>query len=231
MPDLPRRKHSDVLRAHLPMKGRIILDVGCGDGALVRFLARQGAWPIGIECSQVQMDRARAALPVANECYVFARGEALPFAGASSDGVVFFNSLHHVPVADQGRALEEAARVLRPGGLVYVMEPMAEGPHFDLMQPVEDETDVRAAAGAALHAASDAAKLHAELEESYVSAMTYEDFPSFKTHILAVDPGRRAAFEGAEPDLQEAFKKYAQWCDGAWYIDQPYRLNLLTRPA
>ena len=231
MPDLPRRKHSDVLRAHLPMKGRILFDVGCGDGSLVRFLARQGAWPIGIECSTVQLDRARAAPPVADECYVFARGEALPFADASSDGVVFFNSLHHVPVADQPRALEEAARVLRPGGLAYVMEPIAEGPHFELMLPVEDETEVRAAADAALQAAADAATFHAEHAETYVSAVMYEDFASFKTHVVAVDTGRRAAFEAAEPDLEEAFGRYAQWSDGAWYIDQPYRLNLLTRPA
>lgn len=44
------------------------------------------------------------------------------------------------------RSLAEAARVIRPGGLLIVMEPLAEGGFFDALRIVEDETAVRVAA-------------------------------------------------------------------------------------
>jgi phenylacetate-coenzyme A ligase PaaK-like adenylate-forming protein len=48
------------------------------------------------------------------------RAEALPFSPASLDALIFECSLSLV--ADPGRALEEAARVLKPGGLIYIAD-------------------------------------------------------------------------------------------------------------
>ena len=44
--------------------------------------------------------------------------------------------------------------MIRPGGAVYVAEPLAEGNFFELTRMVDDETEVRAAAQAALAKAS-----------------------------------------------------------------------------
>src|SRR3546814_3979690 len=62
----------------------------------------------------------------------------------------------HVPAERQGAALAEAVRVLRRGGLLYVQEPLAEGSYFELMRPIEDETELRARAYDALRAAAGA---------------------------------------------------------------------------
>ena len=229
MTALPRHKHSEMLRAELPLSGGRILDVGCGDGGLVRFLTREGGEVVGLECAEVQLRRARAAARVGGEAYVFGRGEALPFEGGCFDAVVYSNSLHHVELDRMDQALDEASRVLRPGGLLYVVEPLAEGPLFELLLPVEDETAVRAAAYAALRRRAGPPAFDGPREIVYVAAAKYRDFDAFKAQVLGVAPERRAAFDAAEARLRAGFRAAAVRRDDAAFIDQPFRLSLSRR--
>lgn len=89
-----------------------VLDVGCGEGELARHL-RSGAW-VGLDSSPAML--ARAPRPSV-------RGEAtaLPFADASFGSVALLYVLYHLP--EPLRALAEAHRVLRPGGLVVAAAP------------------------------------------------------------------------------------------------------------
>ena len=43
MTDLPLMKHKDVLAETLELEDKRVLDIGCGNGSLVRFMAHQGA--------------------------------------------------------------------------------------------------------------------------------------------------------------------------------------------
>ena len=143
METLPRRKHREVIEELLALDGARVADIGCGDGALTRLMTRLGARVTGVEPSADQLARARAAEPAGNEDYLQGVAEDLPLPDASLDVAVFFNSLHHVPVAHQAQALQEAARALEPGGRLCVIEPLAEGPHFQANRGIEDETEVR----------------------------------------------------------------------------------------
>ncbi|MHB1415286.1 MAG: bifunctional 2-polyprenyl-6-hydroxyphenol methylase/3-demethylubiquinol 3-O-methyltransferase UbiG [Chloroflexota bacterium] len=92
------------------------LDLGCGGGHLAEPLARVGAKVAGVDISAKALGVARAhagasGLAIA---YLQAPAEGLPFRSAAFDVVVAFDVLEHV--ADLGRAIAEAARVLRPGG-------------------------------------------------------------------------------------------------------------------
>ncbi len=225
----PRHKHSEMLRAELPLSGGRILDVGCGSGGLVRFLTREGARVVGLECSEIQLQRAEAFAKAGAETYVFGRGEDLPFEDRSFDAVVFSNSLHHVDPEAMDLALDEAGRVLRPGGLLYVAEPLAEGPLFELMLPVEDETAVRAAAYAALQRRAQPPIFEGLREVLYIAAAKYRDFEAFKAEVLAIDPGRQAAFGAAEERLRAQFRTATVLHNGDAFIDQPFRLSLSRR--
>ncbi len=228
MTRIPLLKHTEVLRQRLALEGATIADVGCGDGGLVRVLARGGAWVIGIDPGPQQLARARAAEPAGDEAYVCALGEALPLPEACLDTLIYFNALHHVPVAVQGAALEEAARVLRPGGTLYVQEPLAEGAYFDLMRPIEDETEVRARAYEALKAAANG-KLRETEEFVYRAPFKVKSLEAFLSGLIAVDPARRPAVEAAETSLRQGFLAAAEQRDGAFWFEIPSRLNLLRR--
>ena len=226
---MERLKHTAVLRRHLPMAGAEIADVGCGDGSLVRFLTRQGARVVGIEPSAGQLARARAHEPAGDEHYLQGVGEALPLESGRLDAVAFFNALHHVPIPQQDPALAEAARVLKPSGLLYVQEPIAAGAYFELMRPVEDETEVRAKAYDALQTADRDGALDAELEFLYEAPIGHETFEAMVQSIIAVDEARRSRVEAQKQQMHDAFLAAAEQRDGKYWFYQPCRLNLLRR--
>ena len=94
-----------------------ILDAGSGTGGLLANLRSEG-WKVGIEASP---DAVRLARTRGNG---LVRGSvsALPFPDGSFDAVVSIDVLCHSGVEER-QAVDEAARVLRPGGLLLVQVP------------------------------------------------------------------------------------------------------------
>ncbi|SMG24341.1 class I SAM-dependent methyltransferase [Agreia pratensis] len=93
-------------------------DVGCGPGHWTNFLAERGVDIRGVDLTPAFVEHARATYPDVR----FATGgvEALDASDASLGGALAWYSLiHHRPDAI-GSALDEIARVLRPGGLLLV---------------------------------------------------------------------------------------------------------------
>ena len=222
----PLRRHTDVLRETVALAGRSVLEVGCGAGRLLGWLAREGALPIGLDPGLAQLAQARAQAPAVP--LVAGRGEALPFASGRFDLVLFFNSLHHVPIADQWQALAEAGRVLATGGELLVVEPLPEGDQFRLLQPLEDETEVRREAFRALHAAA-ALGLRMVREEFYDTQVVEPDWPAVRARFLGANPARAAALARVEPELERLFATLGEPADGGRAFTQPMRLNLLRR--
>ena len=92
------------------------LDIGCGEGNNTRLLARRGAKMTAIDIAERFLDYARQAErdgPLGID-YRHASAQALPFADASFDFATAFMCLMDIPKPE--RAIQEAYRVLRPGG-------------------------------------------------------------------------------------------------------------------
>jgi SAM-dependent methyltransferase len=225
---MTRKQNSDVLLETLDLKGRRVIDVGSGEGALTRLLARQGARVTGVECSPEQLEKARAEPRVADETFVEGVAENLPFPAGTADVVIFFNSLHHVRPVGQAAALAEAARVLKPGGTLYVSEPIAEGPHFELLKPIDDETEVRAAAYAVVKRAAEWG-LKEERETTHVHMVRYRSFEAFRDRMLGPNPERTGAFRRHDAGLRDAFERLAEREGDAYLFAQPTRVNLLRK--
>lgn len=227
---MENRKNADVLRAELDLAGKQVLDVGCGEGHLTRMMAHAGAQVIGLECSAGQLEKARAYEKARDECYIDGVGENLPFEDASFDIVVFFNSLHHIPVELQAQALQEAARVLKPLGVIYISEPIASGAHFDLLKPVDDETAVR-------KAAYDVIKGAETMGLAWVKELTYnhpvrrKSYEEMREKLIGPNPEREKIFQEQGEALRMAFEKLStRGEDGFYYFDQPTRVNILKKP-
>ena len=103
--------------------GRRVLEVGCGQGTVLTYLAGKGADVVGVDMSRASLDRARDGarqLRVVSQVHLaIADAETLPFPAESFDAVVSFGVLHHTP--DTARSIEEVRRVLKPGAMAIVM--------------------------------------------------------------------------------------------------------------
>lgn len=228
MTDWPVRDHIDVIAELVPLDGRRVVDVGCGKGVVTRKLAGLGAHVTGVEVEEAKLVTARAAEPVAGERYVEGRGEALPFPDAAVDVVVYHFSLHHVPVDCHDGALAEAARVLVPGGILFVAEPLAEGSFFELMRLVDDETEVRAAAQRTL-ARAPAAGFEPVAHRLYLQRRRYPDFAAVRAHSIAIDPSRAAIFDRKAEELERTFLSSGRVEGGERVFDQPVRADVFRR--
>lgn len=231
MSQLARRKALDIIDERFDLTGRRVIDIGCGDGGLVRALAQRGAHVTGVECGAEMLARACAAPPAADERYVNGAGQDLPVPGASADMVVFMNSLHHVPAAHMADALAEAARVLVPGGLALVNEPLAEGNFYQLTRLVEDEEAVRAAAQDAIRHAVAAGLFAEQAEIIYLNPVRMDSYDAFAQRMGLIDAGRKSRVAADAAQLRERFHALATARDGAYFFDQPARLNILVKPT
>ena len=93
------------------------LDVGCGAGTYSRWLAEQGLDLVGIDYSHATLVKARQrTTPAILLCA--ANATRLPFADARFDGAVCFGLLQAVP--ESGPTVTELARVIRPGGELWI---------------------------------------------------------------------------------------------------------------
>lgn len=93
----------------------LVLDIGCGPGRVLGFLARRGVRCIGL-------DRSRVSIRLAVERYhrpgAVADNLKLPFADASADVVISDGVIHHTE--DPQAAFFENWRILKPGGRMYL---------------------------------------------------------------------------------------------------------------
>lgn len=96
-------------------------DLGCGTGALLPIFAGHVARVIGIDASTEMLAAARGRVSgLSNVDLRQGTLEALPMTDASLDAAVFALVLHHVP--SPAEALAEAARVLKPGGRLLIID-------------------------------------------------------------------------------------------------------------
>jgi len=114
-----------------PIAGLHGLDIGCGEGANTRTLAKLGARMTAVDVAPTFVQHAAEAEAVdpLGIDYAVANAVALPFADASFDFATAFMSL--MDVDDAWTALREAYRVVRPGGFLQfsILHPCFAPPY------------------------------------------------------------------------------------------------------
>ncbi len=133
--DVMRRRAMKPIAAWLAgrnQRGLTALDVGCGTGRLLAFL--HDAWPglrlTGLDLSAPYLAEARRLVGrTARAKLTEGAAERLPFEDASVDVIASSFLLHELPHDVRESALAEMARVVKPGGIVVVVDSIQRGDH------------------------------------------------------------------------------------------------------
>ncbi len=218
----------DILLGDLDLKGKRVVDVGCGDGDLAHRMASAQAKVTGIDPNPIRIERARKSAG-GNETFLEGVAEHLPCIDASIDIVVFFNSLHHVPVAGMEAALSEAARVLKPAGLLYISEPVAAGSFYEAMKPFNDETEIRTRALAAIKQAVEQGIFCEEFEKIHEVVRVEQSFESYCRRMGEVNPERGKRIAANREEARARFLAHGRKTEKGYEFDRLNRFNLLRR--
>lgn len=108
-----------------------VVDVGCGNGALIHFCARQGAEVCFIDRDEARLEKTREKVEASN-----ARGyraivsdcDPIPLEDNTGDLVICTEVLEHVP--DPKKFLSELIRVTKPGGMLLLTVPDSRSESF-----------------------------------------------------------------------------------------------------
>lgn len=218
----------EVLANLVPMAGQDIIELGCGAAALARKLLQRhpDARVTGLEVDERQHAKNLAA-PQAGLHFMIGVAQVIPFADARFDLALMLKSLHHVPMASMAQALDEVARVLRPGGHLYVSEPVYDGAFNEVIRLYNDEGVVRAAAQAALDGALGTGTWAQVIERHFNMPVTFKDFADFEQRMMRPTFADHHIDDAKLAQVRTAFEQHIG--AGGARILRPMHVRLLRR--
>lgn len=221
---------NEITRSLLPLKGAHVLELGCGRADKTLALAKSGeiAAITAMEVDDIQHAKnlALTGLP-ANIHFCRGGAQAIPAEDASFDIVLMFKSLHHVPVEVMPQAIAEIHRVLKPGGLAYLSEPVYAGEFNDILRMFHDEKAWREAAFAAIQQAVNGGMFELVCQKFFSTPGHFASFEQFEERMLKATHTRH----NLSPELYRAVReKFVQHMTpaGADFLN-PVRVDLLRK--
>lgn len=221
----------EIIERTLPLTGARILELGCGRAWMTRILAERFSPEliIATEVDRIQHEKNLLIKDLPQVSFVYGSATDIEQPDASMDIVIMLKSLHHVPVEMMDDALNEIARVLKPGGLAYISEPVYEGDLNSIMSLFHDEKVVREAAFAAVERAVAQCVLNLERQIFFNAPGHYRDFVHFEQRMLHVTHTNHQIDAALYQEIKQQFMQHMTE-DGAHFL-KPSRVDLLRRPT
>ncbi len=221
----------ELLPRLLPLEDARVVELGCGRAWMTRQICER--FPlrelVATEVDRIQHERNLQLADLPKVRFRYGGAEAINLADGAADIVLMFKSLHHVPVELMDQALGEIRRVLRPGGLAYLSEPIYGGEFNQLLRMFHDERAVRQAAFDAVRRAVERGALELVRQVFFLAPSRFVDFADFEQRIIQVTHTQHRVAPQVYERLRERFEA-AMSADGAEFI-QPHRVDLLQRPG
>ncbi|XOV85166.1 MAG: methyltransferase domain-containing protein [bacterium] len=222
----------DVMARLLPLKHAQVLELGCGTAEKTRELAEKTpvARIVAAEVDPIAHARnlALGALPKIE--FATFGAEAIDAADNTFDIVLMFKSLHHVPLDLMDQALGEIRRVLKPGGLAYISEPVFAGDFNEVLRLFHDESRVRQAAFDAIRRAVAGAELALEQEYFFKNRITLKHFGQFENGVMAATHTEHILTPALMAQVKARFESYGDPENGYTFLTEN-RVDLLRKSA
>lgn len=220
---------TDIYHRLLSLDNKHILELGCGSAAITRDIATAGPNRkiTAMEVDEIAHEQNLGTTDLPNVSFVLAGAEDIPLENESVDVVFMFKSLHHVPLAAMAQAMREIRRVLKPGGLAYISEPVYAGDFNEILRLFHDEKAVREAAFATLQQAVDEGLFGLVEELFFYSPMVFENFEDFENKIIGTTHTKHELDDELYALVKQRFMAHAG--DEGVYFDMPIRVDLLEK--
>lgn len=221
---------TEIYHRLLSLDNKTILELGCGSAEITRDIAIAGVGRkiTALEVDEIAFEKTRQITDLPNVTFGLAGAQEIPLEDATVDVVFMFKSLHHVPLELMDQSMQEIRRVLKPGGVVYISEPVFAGDFNEILRLFHDESAVREAAFNTVKKAVDEG-LFTLIEETFFnSPMYFASFEEFETKILNVTHTNHALDDKLYQQVKQRFAQHLS-DDGAHFL-MPIRVDLLQRP-
>ena len=229
-PNIQREcEESEVYTSVLPLAGARIAELGCGAAQNTMAIA---AMDPGIEITAYEVDRIQHQKNLKSEhgenvSFKLAGAQAIPEPDQSFDIVTMFKSLHHVSREHLKASFEEIHRVLKPGGVAYISEPIFAGEFNDILRLFHDEEIVRQAAFDALVAAVNTGLFENDQEIFFNSPVRFDNFADFENKIIKATHSDHRLDEETMVEVKSRFEEHVT-ASGVCFTT-PMRINLLRK--
>ena len=222
---------SAVYERLLSLDRKHILELGCGNAAITREIATAGneRTITALEVDKIAHQQNLQITDLPNVTFGLAGAEDIPLADASVDVVFMFKSLHHVPMALMEQALYEIWRVLKPGGMAYISEPVYAGAFNEILRLFHDEREVREAAFNAVKQAVARGQFDLVEEVFFNSPMVFEHFDDFENRVIKVTHTEHKLDAACYQLVKDRFEGHVG-ANGAHFL-VPIRVDLLRKAA
>ena len=214
----------------LPLDGARILELGCGRADLTRQIATHGhdRHLTALEVDEIQHALNLQITNLPNVEFKLAGAQAIPAPDNHFDVVFMFKSLHHVPLDLMAPALNEVSRVLKPGGLAYISEPIFAGDFNEILRLFHNEQRVRGAAFAAVQAVVADGTYELVEEIFFNTPVLFKDFEEYERMVIGVTHTRHHLTPEVHAEVQARFARHLT-AQGAEFL-MPMRVDLLRKP-
>ncbi|MGJ7916476.1 class I SAM-dependent methyltransferase [Massilia sp. LXY-6] len=205
------------------------LELGCGTARQTRLLAAGGKFAsiLALEVDRRQHEKNLAIDDLPGVQFALGGAQEIPARDAGMDAVFLFKSLHHVPIDLLGRAFTEMHRVLAPGGLVYISEPVFGGDYNEILRLFHDEERVREAAFEATRDAVDKGLFELVSQTFFLAPVRYKSFADFEQKVIQVTHTEHRLSTELLEWVRAKFESHLE-PDGARFL-APFRVDLLRK--
>ena len=221
---------SEIYNRMLEPDGKHILELGCGNAEITRDIATSGENRriTALEVDEIAHEKNLRITDLPNVTFGLAGAQDIPLEDESVDIVFMFKSLHHIPTDLMERSMREVRRVLIPGGLAYISEPVFAGDFNEILRLFHDEQQVREAAFNTVKEVVDRGLFDLVEETFFNSPMGFANFADFEDKVLKVTHTDHVLEDDVYSRVRRRFEEYAGDDDARFTI--PIRVDLLRRP-